>query len=405
MKTDVLKNKTTLNLLKNPYEIEYSRRVVKTIDVAMNKGFISLYNINPKIIKDYKHKKKLLPLWVLEAACKINNSYHEIPIDYQNIWFCLHDTILTRMQPSGRRFRTKVNFTSCYTRFDKRLKELLANACNKANISLTKFSVLCGYKDGTIRRNSNIISLKAVLKICQLIESDIWDILENYELFGKTNRLGKIKIPRNEWNIEIETLIVWLRTEGHIELGNTHIEINQKDNLTSLTKLKQIIIDSFDLRENNTYFCVGKRGEDRLILSSSPLRQLLCLKYGFPLGYKTGSLIKRSLDNLSDESYRKLMAAFIETEGCLSYHYTRGKKRRLPKFEFVVKDKALINDCSLVLSKMGFTPNISQKQNIFKIGLYNHKDVVELVHQTESDMLSKKRVINLRNVCTNGIGL
>ena len=391
-----------LNLLRNPYLVKYSKRVKQAIEYALERNLLKDYNINPSKITHYFNKKQALPIWIIEAACNVNLKDIKIPAQYQYLWFCLHDTILTRKQPSGRQFKTKVNFTPCYVRLDNKLIKLLNQAQKIMNLPMYKFINLWGCKKTD---NKKTISLLALLKICQILKINIWNLLENYELFSKSRREGKIVIPSNNPDVNLIILLIWLRTEGHIELGSTHIEINQKDNLNSLKEIEKLFTKIFNLKNIQSIFPKGKRGEDRLILSSSPLKQLLCLKYDFPLGYKSGSLQQIKFQGLSKEDYRKLMAAFIQTEGSLSYHYTRNKKKKLPRFEFIVKDEALANDCLITLKILGFNPRISYNQNLFKVALYNSIEVIDLVHQTKKYVFDIKKIKYLKKVCSNGIGL
>jgi len=395
------KNKN-LNLLENPYLVKYSKRVKQAIEYAIERNLLEDYNISPSIITHYFNKKQTLPIWIIEATCNINLKDIKIPAQYQYLWFCLHNTILIRKQSSGRLFKTKVNFSPCYIRSDKGIIKLLKQAQKIMNLPMYKFIRLYGIKKTD---NKKTISILALLKICQILKIKIWNLIKSYELFGKTSRIGKIVITDNDPNADLLVLLVWLRTEGHIELSSTHIEINQKDNLNSLKEIEKLFIKLFRLKSSKSTFPVGKRGEDRLIISSSPLKQLLCLKYDFPLGYKSCSLKPLNLENLSEDDYKKITAAFIQTEGCLSRHNTRNKKKLLPRFEFIVKDKNLANDCYEVLKKLGFAPKLSNNQNLFKVALYNSNEVIRLVHQTKKYVFDKKKINYLRKICTNGIGL
>lgn len=391
-----------LNLTKSPYSVKYSNRVAQAVKYSLEKGLLNKHSIDKSIISNYLKNKAELPLWIVEAVCKTNLKHTFVPAQYQHLWFCLHNTILTRKQPSGREFHTKVNFAPCYIALDKRLKELLYRACKTVNLPAYKFIELCGYKKGD---NKDTISILTLLKICQILRIDVWELSQGYEFFGKTNKTGKIIIPKDKKDVDLLILLTWLRTEGHIELGSTHIEINQMNNIKSLIKVKEILVETFDLDKTKPIFSKGNRGEDRLIISSSPLKQLLCLRYGFPLGYKSGSLLPLNLSGLSTEDYKRIMPAFIQTEGCLSYQYTRNKKKKLPRFEFIVKDKALAEDCIFVLKKLRFNPNFKENQNLFKVGLYNSNDVISLVNQTRKHFFDNQKLDYLREKCTDGIGL
>ncbi len=401
MEFNPLKNKI-LQFLNNPYSVQYSKRVEKSLKYALERNLIDEYDIEYRTLRNYFTKGIEIPLWVVEAACRINLKDVHIPAEFQYLWFCLHATILTRKQPSGRVFRTRVNFSPCYIELDDGIRKLLSEASKSLNLPIYEFVRLGGINKTDSNKS---ISLLLLLKICQILRIDIWNLLTGCELFGKTKKTGKITILSSILDADLMVLLIWLRTEGHIELGSTHIEINQKDNIKSLKTLRKIIVEKFNIKNSKPLFLVGKRGEDRLIISSSPLKQLLCLKYNFPLGYKSGSLQPLDLGGFSHEDYKKMMATFIQTEGCLSYTYTRNKKKRLPRFEFIVKDRSLAVDCLFTLRKLGFYPSFSEKQNIFKVGLYNSKQVIDLVHQTRKYVFDEKKIDYLREVCTSGIGL
>ena len=394
----------SLQLVNSPYYIQFSDKVNNCLKSAIDNGIYENYAIDKQILPKFIKEKGEIPMWILETACKINKNNIDIPAQYQNIWFCLHNSILRRKQPSGREFKTKVNFNSCYIVLDKKIRNLLKEACKSINLPTYKFVRLCGFTKVNWT-NENIIPLIAVIKICQILKLDVWNLLEGCELFSKTQKVGKITMPTNKKDIELIILLIWLRTEGHLELSSTHIEINQKNNINSLISLEKLFVKIFKLNENSLIFAKSKRGEDRLIISSSPLRQYLSLKYNFPLGYKSGSLIRMELDNLPLDDYNKILPAFIQTEGCLSRHNTRNKKKYLPRFEFIVKDKALANDCVFVMRKLGFQPSYYENENIFKVGLYNSKEVIRLINETKEYFLDKRKIEHLKGICTNGIGL
>ncbi len=388
---------------KSPYLVEPSEKPKNAIKFAIERGLFNKFRLEKNLVNGYLNSKFSIPIWIIEAACNINREDIKAPVQYQYVWFCLHGTKVSRVQPSGRKFNSIVNFSSCYIKSNDKIKKLITRARNSINLPQAKFSVLCGYKYGNLRFYNNKIPITAILKVSQIFNFNIWKLLENYELFGKTSSEGGITIPKFNNLRDINLILIWLKTEGHLELSSTHIEINQKNNKESLEKLRHIIIKTFKLKGPSGDFPKGKRGEDRLIISSSPLRQLLCLKYIFLLDYKSGCLERTNLDNLSKEEYKKLAAAFIQTEGCLSSHYTRNRKKKLPRFEFMVKDASLAEDCIFVLKKLKFNPLFYIRENLFKVGIYNSKEVIRLLHLTGHYFLNRNKIDYLRKICTNGI--
>ena len=111
------------------------------------------------------------------------------------------------------------------------------------------------------------------------------------------------------------------------------------------------------------------------------------------------------LNEFSPINYKKILPAFIQTEGCLSRHNTRNRKKYLPRFEFIVKDRALAEDCILALKKLGFQPNYYENNNLFKVGLYNSKEVIKLINESKEYFLDKRKIEYLKGICTDGIGL
>ncbi|MFC1697154.1 hypothetical protein ACFL1H_02385 [Nanoarchaeota archaeon] len=398
-----------LTMLYSPYYIQFSDKVSKALSYALKKDLMEEYDVDLTLITDFINHQKEIPIWILEAACNINIKYREIPASYQYLWFCLHGTKLKRSQPSGRIFYIKVNFTSCYLHLDEKLKYFLLKALKSIQLPLYKFCGLCGYHKGEWL-NTKVIPLIVILKICQILSINIWNIIKGKELFSKTRKHGKIIIPINFFETEIVSLLIWLRTEGHLELASTHIEINQKNDIDSLKKIYSLFLKKFRLGDNVKKFPKGKRGEDRLIISSSPLRQLLCLKYDIPPGYKSGSLKPMILNNYLIKDYLKIIPAFIQSDGCLSYQYTRNKKKKLPRFEFAVRDMALAIDCFIVIKKLGYNPTFGlqrsrNKQKLYKVGLYNSKQVIDLVNKSKKYFFNNNKIEYLKMVCTDGIGL
>jgi hypothetical protein len=310
-----------------------------------------------------------------------------------------------RRQQSGRIFRTKVNFTPCYVQWDERIKNLIDSAMLTLQMNKKEFSLFCGYNPRRLRFYQKKVPITIILKVCQILKINPWNLLVGYRLFGRSRDINGVKIDNEKPDINMYKLLIWLRTEGHMELGSTHIEVNQKYNDNALKAIQEIIMNKFRIKSSSFHYAMGIRGEKRLIISSSALRQLLCLKYDCSLGYKSGSLKSLNLSRLSTQQCLELFPPFVESEGCLSYQYTRNRKKKLPKFEFIIKDKEIVRDCIEVLQKLGYSPRCYINKNLYKIGIYNSKEVIELVNKSKKYFFDMKKIDYLREVCTSGIGL
>ena len=191
-----------LTMKESPYLIEPSERIKEAIRLAIKKNLFERFDIDKRLVNDYINSKNNLPIWIMEVVCKINLEDIKIPAQYQYLWFCLHNTTLTRTQPSGRVFRTKVNFSSCYVELNDDIKGYLKKACEVMNLPLYKFTTLCGYKKA-LANNKKTIPLLVILKICQILDKDVWDLLEGHICFGKNRREGKITLPKKEEDAEL----------------------------------------------------------------------------------------------------------------------------------------------------------------------------------------------------------
>jgi len=313
--------------------------------------------------------------------------------------YSLHGKILTRQQPSGRIFNTKVNFTPVYVRLSSKIKYLINIYKEENKLSWKEVSLKLTNKPRMLDNQKRKISLLALINLCNYAKNNLWETINSAKISGKSCEKGAITLPIKENEPIVDYLLVWIRTEGYIELGSTHIEINQKNGLEILNKLKEMFKICFNLRERSFHQCKGTRGEDRLIISSSPLRQILVLKYGCNIGYKTGKMQRQNFTKHTKQHYLKLLAVMIETEGCLSRHYTRNKKRALPRFEFIVKDKNLAKDCFYLLKQTGFNAKHSEKNNIFKVGLYTSEEVIRLIKKCKPFLLSTRKINHLKELC------
>lgn len=55
--------------------------------------------------------------------------------------------------------------------------------------------------------------------------------------------------------------------------------------------------------------------------------------------------------------------------------------------------------------EIGFKPSYYENENIFKVGLYNSKEVMRLIHESKEYFLDIRKIEHLKEICTDGIGL
>src|SRR3989344_4538154 len=115
-----------LTLINNPYLVKPSKKAQDALKLAIsNNLFDQFKNLDRNLINDYLNSKINIPIWIIEAACKINEQFLEIPIQFQNIWFCLNGVNVMRIKPSGKIVNTKILFAPVYVRTNEKIKLFL----------------------------------------------------------------------------------------------------------------------------------------------------------------------------------------------------------------------------------------------------------------------------------------
>ena len=66
---------------------------------------------------------------------------------------------------------------------------------------------------------------------------------------------------------------------------------------------------------------------------------------------------------------------------------------------------ALAYDCLFLLRKMNYNPTLTGSRNLFRVGLCNSVQVIDLVNKINNKVFNLNKIENLREACTNGIGL
>jgi hypothetical protein len=383
-------------LTKNsPYSVEFSEKPKKALEFAMNDEFFNNYK---KQVKAYLKSQAKIPIWLIEAACKINEKNKLIPIQYQNLWFCLHGSSLYRKQNSGRIFNSKVTFSPIYVKSNNKILNSLDEVIKECG-DREKFASLCGASnESTVRQWTSKrcpIPITALLKITQFTNMNIWNFINSSFVSSKTSKNGIIFSTKR--TPELDMIINWIKTDGHISLNGQYIEINQKsDRKEKLEKLKSLFIKVFKIDDNSIRIIDAKYWNGyRLIVDSSVLKWIFCMYYNIPLGYKSGCIQKLVPEkSYGTEENFMIITSFCESEGSFSYSNAHGFIS--PKFEFKVKDYNLRDEFSCLLSKLNIKHSLS-KDKLFNLGIYKMEEFTKLsfglfpyVYKDE-----KKKIMNL----------
>jgi len=271
-------------------------------------------------------KTRLIPISILEQACKLNLKDKFCNINLQYLWFVLNNNYVYRKFSTGWK-KFKVSFSDTYVEDSEKNKKIILDAYNSCSKPKTKiFSNITGKCYVSIREyisGKNKIPLSTFIKSCQLLSKDPWQELDNSKIYSGSSTRFKFIMFKNKITPELYILLNWINLEGNIAIDRPSItisqHINEKQCLNNLVKYFEevfginselIRIQQFKSRPSILY----------LVVYSSPLRQILALKYEIPLGYKS-RIVKPNPSFIFDrENNLRVLASEVETEGSFAKH-------------------------------------------------------------------------------------
>lgn len=353
----------------SPYFIEPNEKPIKALKFAFKNNkeeLLKITKLNEKIVDSYLSGKDWMPIEVIESACKLNSLNVSIPIMYQNLWFCL-DGVKLKRRTATRIIKPTVHFHSVYVEPKDRIIKAIELALDKIGTKC-ELGKLCNVKRQTVYQwitKKTRPQLLGMLKICQILNIDIWRLIDGCKLYGHSCPEEESIVFRNFPRKDLTDLLVWFKLEGHLAISQAHVETNQKTSGKEvLEKIKNKFINLF--RINPKVFWIydnsTKNGTKKdwtgfkLCIASAPLKQILCLKYGIPLGYKCSFVdIKEEIKACkSKEDLIKIFATCMETEGSFSFK-TAGEVKK-PYFGFTSISKKLRNQVYSLAEMLDYNP-------------------------------------------------
>lgn len=311
---------------------------------------------------------------VLEEAVNKNMNETDIPITYQNVWFCLHNEKLRRPTQKGYT-NTEVSFPSTMVERKKRVIDLIREA--KKQKDVYKLAELCNVSHWTVYSwlNKNYkIPLSALMKSCQINDENFWEVLDGSRLWGKTYSVLYRDDLTQEDKARLEEIIDWINTDGHIRLKGWSFKISQlKGERYLLEKLRKMILNLFEMEEDSAKIYEYKKMA-ALKVDSAALRQLLVLKYGIRPGKKSKYI---DVENLS----MRRIANYLNAEGSF-YFIGRGVGVQVLRSD----SSSLVNKIYKFLSESGYHPSKSRSS----VTLTRMKESLRFIVETWN-YLSKKR--------------
>jgi len=304
-----------------------------------------------RVLKAFKYAGEPIPDTItlddLKGVCNKNLKNWKVPIEYQYLWFCLN-TVRIKRVANGRVFNPQVVCYPVYIAINKEIADIIKEATKKVG-SIKTFAPLVNRSPTRVSDwiNMNIkVPITALFKACRILNINPWDFLENKVLCGQSKEEGIIF--KNRAIKDVVDILIWLKFEGHISLSHARVEIEQKrEGKDALFNLAKRMKEEF----NVPIKIMKRKNRDHFILriNSSVFKQILWLKYGINLGFKSPNLsITNELENINSfEDKMRLLAAAMETEG----HFGIAKVNRLqyPRYNFTSLSKMAVEEIDYIL--------------------------------------------------------
>lgn len=318
----------------------------------MHKDFISVLNSKTlsEVLPNELKRNNILVIRDLEKLCEAEGEKTCSSAKLLNVWFLLHGQKISK-KGSGRFY--KVSFPSVYVEPDESVKKLIRDAAKNIGY-LQDFAKLCGLTRGAVYnwlQGYRRVPLIAVLKAAQINKIDAWKFLDNRRIYSSTATSGEHFKYNNILPPAMLELLVWVKTEGSNDVSGGSVAIHQSIKKHDVIKtLSEKWANHLKIKPH-----VYQIGNKYVIkINSSPLRQIMVLKYNLPVGYKSQiiSFQPEICAAASTEELKLMLANVIETEGTVAFDRRFGYPRA--QIKFYSSSFQAIKDVQTIAKKLGY---------------------------------------------------
>ena len=338
---------------------------------------------------------ELIRLEDLRRICDANLKDWRIPIKYQYVWYCLSGLKIKRKR-NKQILNHQVTCYPFYIQINKETSKFILSAIKKVG-SRKKFANLVNRDVGRVCDWSNEkirVPITALLKASQILNKDPWIILDGKVVCGQSESNGFVfkNLKRNK----ILDILTWIKLEGHIALNEGRIEIEQKDvGKDALSNINNRIKKEFQVK---THFYKRKRKMREgcmytLRINSTALKQILYLKYGIDLGYKSPYVNLKDELNVAKTKLEKIkiLTSAMETEGHFGvYKY---QYYLYPRCNFTSLNKDTVMNVRDIMNSFKLFPYMYQKDKIcWRIVLSGKRNCLKLFDLISPYMTHQKKI-------------
>ncbi len=337
-----------------------------------------------RVVSAFKYANEIIPdsisLNELSDVCNKNLKDWKVPVEYQYLWFCLNTVRIKRIE-NKRVFNPKVVCYPTYISINKEVASLIKEATKKVG-SVKSFAPLVNRSPSRVSDWINMkikVPITALFKTCQILNLNSWSILENKMLCGQSKEKGIIF--QNKSIINVVDILAWIKFEGHVSLSDARVEIEQKrEGKEALFNIAKRIKGEFNLPIK----IMKRKNKDHFILriDSSIFKQILWLRYGVNLGFKSPKIsIEDELYKINDfEDKIRILAAAMETEGHFGIIKVNG--HLYPRYSFTsASKKVVIQIDSILKNELNLNSVVRLKDaSVWRTSIRNFDDCIKLAY-------------------------
>jgi RNAse (barnase) inhibitor barstar len=248
------------------------------------------------------------------------------------------------------------------------------------------------------------IPLTVIFKACNILAVDAWELLDGHKLYARDK--NNFLTFKKDFGFEMEIIKNWVKLEGNLSLSSPEMKITQSnEGRDALISLQKSIDKTFDYEvATKLTSCKTRPSIDIFYIFSSPLRQILVLRHGIPLGYKSRKIKPETHPAiLQEEETMRLVASDFETEGSFVCRKKTMHHTDYCEFSISTYSKQCSRNMYMRLKSMGFSPSFEEHRRIrktteteYKVIVRKYNDLVRLCFGVMPYLHHRKKI---RDIC------
>lgn len=286
-------------------------------------------------------------------------------------------------------------------------REISSNVVRAANVfgSQAKLADFIGCSSDSIslwKLEKRWIPFNVIKKLALVTRTDFEDLIDKRKMRGQ-NAGSSLDDGSLTFNVEMTSrkarIIGWIITDGNLHSRRNRIVVVQKHRAV----LERLALDfQREFQMHPSHFGIYRLGDSwRLMVASAPLKRMLSLYYGIPVGQKYSKvMVPPSLFEANRLIKLSFLIAVIEGDG--SFTFTTIRDKKYPQISLQAKNKIFIFQLRKMLNDLGFHPAKcnSRARGHFGFALKRKEEVIKFIREGLPLMIhdvKKKKAVKLLN--------